>query len=83
MVRRRGFERGAGLWSVTLKDMLELRASNRDTKRMKILFVAGFGPIIQDQDVSKKLYKGALGTSSEEEDNGYMYVTLQQDLPVP
>ena len=28
---------------------------------MKVLFVAGFGPIIRDYDTSKKLYKDVLG----------------------
>lgn len=53
--------------------MLELQASDRDTKSMKTLFVAGFGPITQDQDMSKKLYAYALGIPFEEEDNGYMH----------
>lgn len=37
------------------------------------MFVAGFGPITQDQQTSKKLYADALGISFEEMANGYMH----------
>jgi len=46
---------------------------NRNVGNIKILFVAGFGPITQDQKTSKKLYADALGISFEEMDNGYMH----------
>ena len=40
---------------------------------MKVLFIAGFGPITRDQETSKKLYADALGISFEEMDNGYLH----------
>ncbi len=40
---------------------------------MKILFIAGFGPITQDEKASRKLYADALGISFEEMDNGYLH----------
>jgi catechol 2,3-dioxygenase-like lactoylglutathione lyase family enzyme len=40
---------------------------------MKILFIAGFGPIITDIDKSRDLYVGALGLPLKEEDNHYFH----------
>jgi hypothetical protein len=40
---------------------------------MKVLSIAGFGPITQDQKASKKLYADALGISFEEMENGYLH----------
>ena len=40
---------------------------------MKVLFIAGFGPITRDQEASRKLYADALGISFEEMDNGYLH----------
>jgi len=40
--------------------------------KIKVLFVAGFGPITRDQKTSKKLYADALGISFEEMANGYL-----------
>ena len=40
---------------------------------MKVLFIAGFGPITRDQKASKKLYADALGISFQEMDNGYLH----------
>lgn len=42
-------------------------------QNLKILFIAGFGPIARDQETSKRLYAGALGISLEEMDNGYLH----------
>ncbi|OHB25406.1 MAG: glyoxalase [Parcubacteria group bacterium RIFOXYD2_FULL_52_8] len=42
-------------------------------KGIKILFIAGFGPITQDQAASKKLYQSALGIDFEEMENGYVH----------
>lgn len=39
----------------------------------KILFIAGFGPIVRDTDASGKLYREALGISFKEENGGYFH----------
>jgi hypothetical protein len=45
---------------------------------MKILFVAGFGPIIADIDKSRELYVHTLNLSLKEEDNHYFH---SEDIP--
>ena len=40
---------------------------------MNVLFVAGFGPIIQDAEASTALYAGRLGLPLVAEDNGYWH----------
>jgi catechol 2,3-dioxygenase-like lactoylglutathione lyase family enzyme len=40
---------------------------------IKVLFVAGFGPIVRDSDASRKLYRETLGISFHEEDGGYLH----------
>jgi predicted enzyme related to lactoylglutathione lyase len=42
-------------------------------KNIKILFIAGFGPITKDQKESRKLYAEILGISFEETESGYMH----------
>lgn len=42
-------------------------------KNIKVLFVAGFGPIVQDQRLSRKLYVENLGISFEEMEGGYLH----------
>ena len=39
----------------------------------KVLFVAGFGPIVRDTEASRKLYGDALGIRFKEEDGGYLH----------
>jgi hypothetical protein len=39
----------------------------------RILFVAGFGPIVRDGGESAKLYGKTLGISFKEEDSGYLH----------
>lgn len=38
-----------------------------------VLFVAGFGPIVQDATASRKLYRQALGIDFKEEGGGYLH----------
>ena len=45
----------------------------KNLKNIKVLFIAGFGPITRDQETSKELYADALGISFEEMDNGYLH----------
>jgi hypothetical protein len=39
----------------------------------KVLFIAGFGPIVGDEDASGKLYREVLGISFKEESGGYFH----------
>lgn len=39
----------------------------------KVLFIAGFGPIVRDADASGKLYREVLGISFKEESGGYLH----------
>jgi catechol 2,3-dioxygenase-like lactoylglutathione lyase family enzyme len=40
---------------------------------MKILFVAGYGPITTDQQESAAFYRDSLGIAFKEEDDGYLH----------
>lgn len=40
---------------------------------MQVLFVAGFGPIVRDPAVSKKLYQDTFGISFKEEKGEYLH----------
>jgi hypothetical protein len=43
------------------------------TENLKVLFIAGFGPIVRDTGESGKLYRDALGISFKEENGGYLH----------
>jgi hypothetical protein len=43
------------------------------SKKINVLFVAGFGPIVRDQKSSRKLYVKDLGLSFTEEAGGYLH----------
>jgi len=45
----------------------------RSTKKIEVLFVAGFGPIVCDSVASRKFYSGALKLPFKEEINGYLH----------
>lgn len=40
---------------------------------IKVLFIAGFGPIVRDAAVSRQLYGGMLGIPFKEEAGGYLH----------
>ena len=40
---------------------------------LKVLFVAGFGPIVGDVPASRRLYSESLGIQFEEEEGGYLH----------
>jgi catechol 2,3-dioxygenase-like lactoylglutathione lyase family enzyme len=40
---------------------------------MRVLFVAGFGPIVRDREASRRLYGDALGIRLDAEDDGYLH----------
>jgi hypothetical protein len=42
-------------------------------ERIKVLFVAGFGPIVRDKTVSRDLYGETLNISFKEEQGGYRH----------
>ena len=40
---------------------------------LKVLFIAGFGPIVRDTEKSRKLYADVLGIPFKEESDGYLH----------
>ena len=40
---------------------------------LKVLFIAGFGPIVRDAGESRKLYRDIAGIPFKEENNGYLH----------
>ena len=45
----------------------------QDADAVKVLFIAGFGPIVRDAAPSRKLYAGDLGLAFKEETGGYLH----------
>ena len=41
--------------------------------KLKILFVAGFGPVVSNYDQTRKLYRDVFGITFQEYENGYMF----------
>jgi hypothetical protein len=48
-------------------------AGNEAKRKLKVLFIAGFGPVGRDLESSRKLYSHALGISFEEGPGGYLH----------
>src|ERR1700751_3037959 len=46
--------------------------------KIRILFIAGFGPIVRDADASRKLYVKALEIPFKEESGGYLHTDALQ-----
>jgi hypothetical protein len=46
--------------------------------KVKVLFVAGFGPIVREMATSRKLYSEALGIPFKEESGGYLHTEALQ-----
>jgi hypothetical protein len=44
----------------------------------KVLFIAGFGPIVRDAGANRKLYSQALGIGFKEEAGGYLHTEALQ-----
>jgi len=40
---------------------------------MKVLFIAGFGPIVPDNAAGRKLYREIFGISFKEDEGGYLH----------
>ena len=47
-------------------------------EKTKVLFIAGFGPIVRDVAASRKLYAGTLAISFKEEAGGYLHTDAVQ-----
>jgi hypothetical protein len=47
-------------------------------EKTRILFIAGFGPIVRDRVTSRKLYAEALDISFKEESGGYLHTNALQ-----
>ena len=45
----------------------------KNPANIKVLFIAGFGPIVQNQKASKELYVDNIGLSFKEMDGGYLH----------
>ncbi len=45
----------------------------KNLKKIEVLFIAGFGPIVGDRIASKRLYSDTLGLAFQEEDGGYLH----------
>lgn len=45
----------------------------KTASNIKVLFVAGFGPIVRDRGASRALYGEGLGIPFKEEDGGYLH----------
>ena len=45
---------------------------------VKVLFIAGFGPIVREATASRKLYGQVLGIGFKEEDGGYLHTDALQ-----
>jgi hypothetical protein len=50
----------------------------QDTSIVKVLFIAGFGPIVRDGAPSRKLYADDLGLRFKEESGGYLHTEALQ-----
>ena len=49
-----------------------------DVDGMKVLFIAGFGPIVRDAAASRKLYADDLGLAFKAETGGYLHTEALQ-----
>ncbi len=45
----------------------------QDFANLKVLFIAGFGPIVRNTEESAKLYRDVLGIHFKEESGGYLH----------
>ena len=50
----------------------------KEMEDIRVLFVAGFGPIVSDTAMSRKLYKDAFDIPFKEEKNGYLHTDALQ-----
>jgi hypothetical protein len=55
------------------KEIVQTNHGVKMPKDIEVLFVAGFGPIVQDDTVSQKLYLETLGLPLKKEENNYCH----------
>jgi len=48
--------------------------------KVKVLFVAGFGPIVRDREASQKLYRETLDIAFSEDQGGYLHTEALQGV---
>jgi catechol 2,3-dioxygenase-like lactoylglutathione lyase family enzyme len=53
--------------------MLNKGDAMQQLQKAKVLFIAGFGPIVRDVTASRRLYAGTLAIPFKEEDGGYLH----------
>lgn len=51
----------------------KIPTTDRKNRRVKVLFIAGFGPIVRDKAASRRLYASSLGISFKEMPGGYLH----------
>jgi hypothetical protein len=54
------------------------RGDAMQLEKVRILFIAGFGPIVRDAEASRKLYAKALDIPFKEESGGYLHTDALQ-----
>jgi len=45
----------------------------QDSAKLKVIFIAGFGPVVRDTRESRRLYRDVLGIPFKEEADGYLH----------
>ncbi len=53
--------------------MMETGDAMKQKGNIKVLFIAGFGPIVREPTTSRKLYNQILGIGFKEENDGYLH----------
>jgi hypothetical protein len=68
----------AGMAAAVVALALRRGGTVQGLEKPRILFIAGFGPIVRDQDASRKLYGEALDIPFKEESGGYLHTNALQ-----
>jgi catechol 2,3-dioxygenase-like lactoylglutathione lyase family enzyme len=63
----------AGMVAVGATSTVRRGDAMQGLEKIRILFIAGFGPIVRDVETSRKLYAKALDIPFKEEDGGYLH----------
>jgi hypothetical protein len=72
-------DRAPARWPQNLSVLRSAKGeSMEEADGVKILFVAGFGPIVRDAAPSRELYAGDLGLLFKEESGGYLHTEALQ-----
>jgi catechol 2,3-dioxygenase-like lactoylglutathione lyase family enzyme len=68
----------AGMAAVGATFTVQRGAAMQVPDKIKVLFIAGFGPIVRDAAASQKLYVKGLQISFKEENGGYLHTDALQ-----